>query len=682
MAEVSSWPEFSSADTPMEVLVKLSRYYGADPEFVIAGGGNTSYKIADRLFVKGSGHPLATITPDGFVEMDRPQLEALLMSTLSEDRTTREAEFKAATLAARVHPEKQQRPSVEALLHHLLPPRYVVHTHSTLVNMVTCSVKGPELARSLGPDVVWIPEVDPGYILSRTLKRAMDDYRLATGRAYPRAILMQNHGLVVGGETPGEIRSNTDWLIGEVRRRLADAGIQPPFGPVTRLSPEAARARVHGVAPALRGLLSTGASLKIVRFSDAPEVMELVGGWDGESVAQAGPLTPDQIVYCRSYPLWLRLPPELEGKDLVDYLRSAISGYRARTSAMPQVILVAGLGLFAVGDDAGGAESARLVYTDAIKVMAGARRLGGIRYMDDGMRRFIEEWEVEAYRKSVSAAGRAAGRVAGKVAVVTGAAQGFGFEISQDLMAQGATVVLTDINAAGVEDAADRLNAAATQPRAIGLPINVADGASVEEAFHQVVRRFGGFDVLVANAGVLRAGSVKTQPERDFDFVTTVNYKGYFVCVQKAAPILAVQRLAKPDYWSDIIQINSKSGLVGSNRNGAYAGSKFGGIGLTQSFALELVEDGVKVNAICPGNFFDGPLWSDPQSGLFAQYLRSGKVPGAKSIADVKRFYEAKVPMSRGCATADVVKAIYYLIDQQYETGQALPVTGGQVMLS
>jgi sorbitol-6-phosphate 2-dehydrogenase len=175
---------------------------------------------------------------------------------------------------------------------------------------------------------------------------------------------------------------------------------------------------------------------------------------------------------------------------------------------------------------------------------------------------------------------------------------------------------------------------------------------------------------------------VKQQPLKDFEFVTAVNYTGYFVCVQQSAPILATQRRAKPDYFSDIIQINSKSGLQGSNRNGAYAGSKFGGIGLTQSFALELVEDGIKVNSICPGNFFDGPLWSDPQNGLFAQYLRTNKVPGAKTIEDVRRAYEAKVPMGRGCRTADVVKAIYYLIEQQYETGQAVPVTGGQVMLS
>ncbi|MDR2471852.1 MAG: SDR family oxidoreductase, partial [Treponema sp.] len=124
-----------------------------------------------------------------------------------------------------------------------------------------------------------------------------------------------------------------------------------------------------------------------------------------------------------------------------------------------------------------------------------------------------------------------------------------------------------------------------------------------------------------------------------------------------------------------------KSGLEGSNKNGAYAGSKFGGVGLTASFALELVEYNIKVNAICPGNFFDGPLWSDPEKGLFVQYLHTGKVSGARTVADVRAFYEAKVPMKRGCEGADVMRAIYYIVEQEYETGQAVPVTGGQVML-
>jgi sorbitol-6-phosphate 2-dehydrogenase len=272
------------------------------------------------------------------------------------------------------------------------------------------------------------------------------------------------------------------------------------------------------------------------------------------------------------------------------------------------------------------------------------------------------------------------GRANGRVALVTGAAQGFGCEIAGDLAAQGAWVALADVNVDGARTAAARINAATGRETAIGVAMNVTDPASVQAGIAAVVAAFGGLDLLVANAGVVRSGSVKTISAADFDFVTNVNYKGYFLCVQAAAPIMALQHLACPSAWADIIQINSKSGLQGSNRNGAYAGSKFGGVGLTQSFALELVEDGIKVNAICPGNFFDGPLWSDPQNGLFAQYLRSGKVPGARDVADVKRFYEAKVPMGRGCTTPDVMRAIYYLCEQHYETGQTLPVTGGQVM--
>jgi len=274
------------------------------------------------------------------------------------------------------------------------------------------------------------------------------------------------------------------------------------------------------------------------------------------------------------------------------------------------------------------------------------------------------------------------GRAAGKIAVVTGAAQGFGFEIAADLAAQGAWVALADINVDGVNTAAAKINAACGREAAIGVAVNVADIDSLHAALKQVVATFGGIDLFVSNAGVLRAGSVKTLSVKDLDFVTSVNYKGYFLAVQAVAPIMELQHQAVPDVWFDIVQINSKSGLVGSNKNGAYAGSKFGGIGLTQSFALELVEDGIKVNSICPGNFYDGPLWSDPQKGLFKQYLDSGKVPGAKTFEDVKKFYEAKVPMRRGCTTPDVMKAIYYLMEQAYETGQAIPVTGGQVMLA
>ena len=271
--------------------------------------------------------------------------------------------------------------------------------------------------------------------------------------------------------------------------------------------------------------------------------------------------------------------------------------------------------------------------------------------------------------------------VAGKVAVVTGGAQGFGEQIVRQLAAAGAIVAIADLNLEGAERLAADLNATHGETVAFAVTVNVGDEASVSSMVSTIVAKVGGIDLFVSNAGVLKAGSVKELDLADFEMVMKVNHTGFFLCVKHVAPVLALQNRPSSRYYTDIIQINSKTGLEGSNRNGAYAGSKFGGIGLTQSFALELVVDNIKVNAICPGNFFEGPLWSDPERGLFVQYLRAGKVPGAETVADVRRAYEEKVPMKRGCTGEDVVKAIYYIVDQKYETGQALPVTGGQVML-
>jgi sorbitol-6-phosphate 2-dehydrogenase len=279
-----------------------------------------------------------------------------------------------------------------------------------------------------------------------------------------------------------------------------------------------------------------------------------------------------------------------------------------------------------------------------------------------------------------SAAGRSA-VVQGKTALVTGGAQGFGEEIVRALAASGALVFIADLNREGAEKLADTLNAAHQRTAAIAVPVNVADEASVEGLFKTVAETAGGLDICVSNAGVLKAASVLEQDLASFKLVTDINYTGFFLMAKHCGRLLRRQHRSAPDWKTDIIQINSKSGLEGSNKNGAYAGGKFGSIGLTASFALELVEYNIKVNAVCPGNFFDGPLWSDPEKGLFVQYLNTGKVPGARNVAEVKAFYEAKVPMKRGCTGADVMRAIYYIIEQEYETGQAVPVTGGQVML-
>jgi sorbitol-6-phosphate 2-dehydrogenase len=305
--------------------------------------------------------------------------------------------------------------------------------------------------------------------------------------------------------------------------------------------------------------------------------------------------------------------------------------------------------------------------------------------MIDGVGGFLLGEDYDDALNGTSNAQKRTGRAAvvnNKVCVVTGGAQGFGEGIVRELIKNGALVFIADMNEAGAKKLAADLNTEAGRTAAFGVAVNVTDEESVRKMVGEIVETVGGIDLFVSNAGVLKAGSVKEMTLKDFEFVTDVNYVGFFLCTKHVAPVMEQMNKPSGNYFTDIISISSKSALEGSNKNGAYAGSKFGSVGLVQSFAKELVTDNTKVNTVCPGNFFDGPLWSDPERGLFVQYLNTGKVPGAETLDDVRHFYEAQVPMNRGCDGEDVTKAILYSVEQKYETGQAIPVTGGQVMLN
>lgn len=671
------YPEHPTAI--LDELIALARRFGEDPGFSRGGGGNASAKADGVLWIKPSGVPLATLEADALVPLDTARLLEMLESDPTVTHPGDDPVMRVA-IEARLAPAGGRRPSVELLFHALLPERFVLHTHPVLVNAVGCNRDGAELVRRLfGDGVIWVPYTDPGLPLANAIRAARAEHEARTGTPPPRLTLLANHGLIVTGDTARDIQDATAWLVERIETAIAAA---PEPALPAALEAGTARALVDILAPTLRAHLSTNERRRILAFDDDPVAASFTATELGRAFVLGGPLTPDQIVYAGSNPLLLDLPADADPAGLPALVRERVGTHLAATGAAPIIVVVPGLGLFAVGDTWAQADTARHIYLDALRVGARANRLGAVRHLADAERGFIEAWEAEAYRKHIAAGDGPPGRVAGRVALVTGAAQGFGLAIAEGLAAQGAHVVLADLNATLAEENAAKLAARFGPGSATAIAMNVMDEASVADGIHETIRRYGGLDLLVSNAGVLRAGGVTTQPLADFDLVTRVNYRGYFVCVRFAAPVMALQHAARPAWLSDIVEINSKSGLAGSSRNSAYAGSKFGGIGLTQSFALELVGDGIKVNAVCPGNFFGGPLWSDPDNGLFVQYLREGKVPGAMTVEDVRHFYESKVPMGRGCDPTDVLEAIYYLVAQQYETGQALPVTGGQVMLS
>ena len=661
----------SAEQDALEALVTLSREVGQADGLVLAGGGNTSAKTDKFLFVKASGTSLAQATPESFVKISRARLQSIFDTPYTGPAAKREDWVLQQLMAAREPGEEKKRPSVETLLHGLLPHAFVVHTHPALVNGITCSQQGPKAMQKLfGDAIVWIPYTDPGYPLALLVKTILD----ARGRldaCKPLAIFLQNHGLIVAGPTPKTIWKYT----GELLKKIATkAKKSPDFSPAN-----VDRERAAAIAPALRMLLGDNGRHPSICFDASCEIVRFVQSKKSFRAVSSA-FTPDHIVYCQAAALFVPAKSDLAAQ--YEALKESIEKYREIHKTAPAVVAVQNLGVFACGTNRSAAATVLALFRDTVAIAIHARAFGGASFMKPSQIAFIRGWEVERYRKSVSLPSQTNAACTGKIAIVTGAAQGFGKGLAEALLQAGAEVVLADMNLDLARQAATEFCARFGKDKALALAVNVGDETSVRDLVRETVLACGGLDIFVSNAGILKAGSLDVLSPTDFDKVTRVNYTGFYYCVKNAANVMKIQHRFAPQHFADIIQLNSKSGLTGSKNNFAYAGGKFGGIGLAQSFALELVDDRIKVNAICPGNLFDGPLWSDPVNGLFVQYLRTGKVPGARTIADVRRSYESKVPMGRGCTVADVAKALLYCIGQEYETGQAIPVTGGQVMLS
>ncbi len=381
----------TSITMSLDSIVTLSRRYGADPEYVIAGGGNTSYKDADTLYIKGSGTSLADIQAEGFVKMDRKRLSAIWGKQYPVDAEERERLVLADLMAARQKGEEHKRPSVETLLHDMLPTTYVVHTHPSLVNGITCSRQGSQAAQRLfGPQVLWIPATNPGFILSRVVKEALERHKQKYGVDKP-IIFLQNHGVFVGADTVQGIDETYNMIMDtikkEIRRRPDISEVQERYADSEQIAEE------------LRRLAGETSPNPAVRFYRDREIGARTASREAFYPVSSA-FSPDHIVYAGSDPLFVEIHG---GEDQNQAIRTAWAGAVKKTGRPPKIVALQGLGIFGVGSNEKAARLAVELFVDCAKVACYTESFGGPQFMPSDQIDFINNWEVERYRSQVSA---------------------------------------------------------------------------------------------------------------------------------------------------------------------------------------------------------------------------------------------------------------------------------------
>lgn len=362
----------------LDKLVDLSRLYGSDPDYVVAGGGNTSFKNADTLWVKSSGVSLAGIGPEGFAALDRKKLAGIWTSSRPGSPAAQEEAVLAALLAARKKGEEHKRPSVETLLHDLLPFAYVVHTHPSMVNGLTCSREGERAVRRLfGDDPLWLPISDPGFVLAAAVREKLE------GRAPPEIVFLQNHGIFVSADNPGAVKALYKKIMETITANITR---RPDF------SGECSGYRNSGeTGAALTKAAETDGRPRCAVFRRNNEIARLVRDRASfQPVSSA--YTPDHIVYSGSDPLFIE-----DGDDPA----SAWKAHTEKTGRPAKIAAVRGLGVFGLGPSSSLAELALELFTDTIKVAAYAESFGGPNFMTAEKIAFINNWEAEQYRQKL-----------------------------------------------------------------------------------------------------------------------------------------------------------------------------------------------------------------------------------------------------------------------------------------
>ncbi|MGO1538460.1 MAG: bifunctional aldolase/short-chain dehydrogenase [Leucobacter sp.] len=665
-----------------QALITRSNKLGSNPKNTNYGGGNTSAKgigtdpasgeDIELLWVKGSGGDLGTLTEQGLCTLELGKirsLEKVYRGVEHEDEMVARFEYC-------LHGKGGAAPSIDTSMHALVDLDHVDHLHPDSGIAIATAVDGPELTEKIfGDKVVWVPWRRPGFQLGLDIRDIQRENPNAVG------CILGGHGITAWGATSEACAENSQWVIDTAERYIADHGAAAPFGEklegYAALPEDERTARAAALAPTIRGLASMDRQM-VGHYFATPEVLEFLEGAEHPRLAELGTSCPDHFLRTKVKPMVLDLPTTASVDEQLARLRELHTSYRedykayydahasedspAMRGADPAIVLVPGVGMFSFGANKQTARVAGEFYLNAINVMRGAEALSTYKPIPDAEKFRIEYWQLEEAKLQRMPKPKSH---QGRVAFVTGAASGIGKATAIRLAAEGACVVIADLDAEKSQAAAAEIGGPDV---AVGVVADVTDPEAVRRAVDEAVLAFGGIDLVVNNAGLVIANSLLDTSESEWDLMHNVIAKGSFLVSQATARVMMEQGMG-----GDIVYISSKNSVFPGPNNIAYSTSKADQSHQVRLLAAELGDHGIRVNGINPDGVVRG-------SGIFAGGWGESR---AKTYGidpeDLGQFYAQRTVLKREVVPENIADAVYILTGPELSrtTGMHIPVDSG-----
>jgi rhamnulose-1-phosphate aldolase/alcohol dehydrogenase len=672
----------SSPHPAAEALLGRSHRLGSDPRNTNYAGGNTSAKgvatdpvtggDTELMWVKGSGGDLGALTASGLAVLRLDRLRALAAEYPGVER---EDEMVAAFDYC-LHGRGGAAPSIDTAMHGLVDAAHVDHLHPDSGIALACAADGEKLtAECFGDSVVWVPWRRPGFQLGLDIA--------AVKEANPQAVgcVLGGHGITAWGDTSEECERNSLHIIRTAEAFLAEHGRPDPFGPVLDgyepLPEPQRRARAAALAPHVRALASADRP-QVGHFDDSEIVLDFVSRAEHGRLAALGTSCPDHFLRTKVRPLVLDLPATASLDDTVARLKELHTAYRAEYRAYyerhalpdspqmrgadPAIVLIPGVGMFSFGKDKQTARVAGEFYVNAINVMRGAEAVSRYAPIDESEKFRIEYWELEEAKLRRMPKPRP---LATRIALVTGAGSGIGRAIARRLVAEGACVVVADLNAGNAAAVAEELGG---PDRAVAVTVDVTEEAQITAAFQEALLAFGGVDLVVNNAGISISKPLLETTARDWDLQHDIMARGSFLVSREAARVMTAQQLG-----GDIVYIASKNAVFAGPDNIAYSATKADQAHQVRLLAAELGEHGIRVNGVNPDGVVRG-------SGIFAGGWGAQRAATYGIEEDeLGEFYARRTILKREVLPEHVAAAVFVLTggDLTHTTGLHIPVDAG-----